>query len=50
MRGALQVVQADNQLVALQTRQLADLTAVIAAQSRAQRNGHKASPAPHHPE
>ena len=34
--GALQAVQAGNQLVALQTRQLADLTAVIAAQSRAQ--------------
>src|SRR5262245_34893319 len=34
--GALQAVQAGNQLVALQTRQLADLTAVVAAQSRAQ--------------
>jgi type IV secretion system protein TrbJ len=34
--GALQALQAGNQLVALQTRQLADLTAVIAAQSRAQ--------------
>src|SRR5262249_53837354 len=34
--GALQAVQAGNQLVALQTRQLADLTAVMAAQSRAQ--------------
>jgi type IV secretion system protein TrbJ len=34
--GALQAVQAGNQLVALQTRQLADLTAVIASQSRAQ--------------
>src|SRR5262249_11603635 len=34
--GALQADQAGNQLVALQTRQLADLTAVIAAQSRAQ--------------
>jgi type IV secretion system protein TrbJ len=34
--GALQAVQAGNQLAALQTRQLADLTAVIAAQSRAQ--------------
>ena len=34
--GALQAVQAGNQLVALQTRQVADLTAVIAAQSRAQ--------------
>jgi P-type conjugative transfer protein TrbJ len=34
--GALQAVQAGNQLLALQTRQLADLTAVIAAQSRAQ--------------
>jgi type IV secretion system protein TrbJ len=34
--GALQAVQAGNQLVALQTRQLADLTAVVAALSRAQ--------------
>jgi P-type conjugative transfer protein TrbJ len=34
--GALQAIQAGNQLVALQTRQLADLTALIAAQSRAQ--------------
>jgi type IV secretion system protein TrbJ len=34
--GLLQAAQAGNQLVALQTRQLADLTAVIAAQSRAQ--------------
>jgi P-type conjugative transfer protein TrbJ len=34
--GALQATQAGNQLVALQTRQLADLTALIAAQSRAQ--------------
>ena len=34
--GSLQAVQAGNQLVALQTKQLADLTAVIAAQSRAQ--------------
>jgi P-type conjugative transfer protein TrbJ len=34
--GALQALQAGNQLVALQTRQLADLTAVIASQSRAQ--------------
>ena len=34
--GALQALQAGNQLVALQTRQLADLTALIAAQSRAQ--------------
>jgi type IV secretion system protein TrbJ len=34
--GALQAVQAGNQLLALQTKQLADLTAVIAAQSRAQ--------------
>jgi P-type conjugative transfer protein TrbJ len=34
--GALQAAQAGNQLVALQTRQLADLTGVIAAQSRAQ--------------
>src|SRR5262249_56042156 len=34
--GALQAIQSGNQLVALQTRQLADLTAVVAAQSRAQ--------------
>jgi P-type conjugative transfer protein TrbJ len=34
--GMLQASQAGNQLVALQTRQLADLTAVIAAQARAQ--------------
>jgi len=34
--GALQASQAGNQLVALQIKQLADLTAVIAAQSRAQ--------------
>lgn len=34
--GALQANQAGNQLIALQTRQLADLTAIIAAQSRAQ--------------
>ncbi len=34
--GILQVTQAGNQLVALQTRQLVDLTALIAAQSRAQ--------------
>jgi len=34
--GALQALQAGNQMVALQTRQLADLTAVVAAQSRAQ--------------
>ena len=34
--GTLQALQAGNQLVALQTRQLADLTAVVAAQSRAQ--------------
>ncbi|MDB5581666.1 MAG: trbJ [Bradyrhizobium sp.] len=33
--GALQAVQAGNQLTALQTRQLADLTAAIAAQARA---------------
>lgn len=33
--GALQATQAGNQLIALQTRQLADLTAIIAAQSRA---------------
>ena len=34
--GALQVTQAGNQLLALQAQQLADLTAVIAAHSRAQ--------------
>lgn len=34
--GALQAVQAGNQLLALQTQQLADLTAAVAAQSRAQ--------------
>lgn len=34
--GALQASQAGNQLIALQTKQLADLTALIAAQSRAQ--------------
>jgi len=34
--GALQAAQSGNQLVALQTRQLADLTAVMAAISRAQ--------------
>ena len=34
--GILQATQAGNQLVALQTRQLVDLTALIAAQSRAQ--------------
>lgn len=34
--GALQAMQAGNQLIALQTKQLADLTALIAAQSRAQ--------------
>lgn len=34
--GALQASQAGNQLIALQTKQIADLTAVIAAQSRAQ--------------
>jgi P-type conjugative transfer protein TrbJ len=34
--GALQAAQSGNQLVALQTRQLADLTAVIAAIARAQ--------------
>lgn len=33
--GALQAAQAGNQLVALQTRQIADLTALIAAQNRA---------------
>lgn len=34
--GALQVAQAGNQLLALQTQQLADLTAAIAANGRAQ--------------
>jgi P-type conjugative transfer protein TrbJ len=34
--GALQATQAGNQLLALQTQQLADLTAVVAAQGRAQ--------------
>jgi len=34
--GILQASQAGNQLIALQTRQLVDLTALIAAQSRAQ--------------
>ncbi len=34
--GALQATQAGNQLVALQAQQIADLTAVIAAQGRAQ--------------
>ena len=34
--GNLQATQAGNQLIALQTRQLVDLTALIAAQSRAQ--------------
>jgi type IV secretion system protein TrbJ len=34
--GILQATQAGNQLIALQTRQLFDLTALIAAQSRAQ--------------
>jgi type IV secretion system protein TrbJ len=34
--GMLQASQAGNQLIALQTRQLVDLTALIAAQSRAQ--------------
>jgi type IV secretion system protein TrbJ len=34
--GILQASQAGNQLVALQTRQLADLTAVVASQARAQ--------------
>src|SRR6516162_4061069 len=34
--GGLQALQAGNQLIALQTKQLADLTAVVAAQSRAQ--------------
>jgi P-type conjugative transfer protein TrbJ len=34
--GLLQANQAGNQLIALQTRQLVDLTALIAAQSRAQ--------------
>ncbi len=34
--GALQATQAGNQLLALQTQQISDLTAVIAAQGRAQ--------------
>jgi type IV secretion system protein TrbJ len=34
--GALQAAQAGNQLLALQSQQLADLTAVVAAQDRAQ--------------
>lgn len=34
--GALQAAQAGNQLLALQTQQLADLTAAVAAQGRAQ--------------
>lgn len=34
--GALQVTQAGNQLLALQARQIADLTALVAAQGRAQ--------------
>lgn len=33
--GALQAAQAGNQLIALQTRQLADLTAMLAAEARA---------------
>lgn len=34
--GALQAAQAGNQLVALQSQQLADLTALVAAQGRAE--------------
>ena len=34
--GALQAAQAGNQLLALQSQQLADLTALLAAQGRAQ--------------
>jgi P-type conjugative transfer protein TrbJ len=34
--GALQATQAGNQLIALQTQQMADLTAAVAAQGRAQ--------------
>ncbi|MGL3821301.1 P-type conjugative transfer protein TrbJ [Sphingopyxis sp. R3-92] len=34
--GALQAAQAGNQLLALQSQQIADLTAVVSAQSRAQ--------------
>ena len=34
--GALQATQAGNQLLALQSQQLADLTALLAAQGRAQ--------------
>jgi P-type conjugative transfer protein TrbJ len=34
--GALQATQAGNQLIALQTQQISDLTAAVAAQGRAQ--------------
>jgi P-type conjugative transfer protein TrbJ len=34
--GALQAAQAGNQLLALQSQQLADLTAMLSAQARAQ--------------
>ena len=34
--GALQAAQAGNQLLALQSQQIADLTALVAAQGRAQ--------------
>ena len=34
--GALQATQAGNQILALQSRQLSDLTAAVAAQGRAQ--------------
>src|SRR3546814_9068417 len=34
--GALQAAQAGNQLIALQSQQIADLTALVAAQGRAQ--------------
>jgi len=34
--GALQATQAGNQLLSMQAQQLADLTAVVAAQGRAQ--------------
>ena len=37
--GALQATQASNQLIALQAQQLADLTATVAAQGRAQSLG-----------
>ena len=45
--GALQATQAGNQLLALQSQQLADLTAVVAAKGRAQAlRGRAARPRP----